>query len=519
MVAGMKPFIFVYGPPGAGKSTCARLLAAVYTMPFLDLDTQIEAESGLTIPDIFSQQGEVAFRDMESASLQQAVKGEPTVIALGGGALVDPANQTLVEAHGQIVCLQASAATLRSRLAADDNQRPLLQNDSLENLLETRKAHYATFSHQIDTENLTPNQTAHEIQIALGHFHIRGMGQEYEVRVEDGSINQLGDLLHQLGLEPPVAVVSESNVAPHHAALVVSALKSAGLEAAKIVFPAGESHKNMDTINQVWEQLIAARMERRGTVIALGGGVANDLVGFAAATYMRGVRWVTLPTSLLAMVDASLGGKTGVNLPAGKNLVGAFNPPKLVLVDPHTLSTLPEVETTSGMAEVVKHGVISGPKLFELCAQGMDNIQRQWQPLISRAMAVKVNIIQEDPYEMGRREALNLGHTVGHAVEALSGYKIRHGEGVAIGMVAEARLAQAIGLAPNGLADQIGDVLARVGLPTEIPVEMPRDTLLERMQVDKKRKGGSLRFALPAAIGDVRTGIEVENLSQLMVEL
>lgn len=515
----MKPFVFVYGPPGVGKSTCSRLLAEVYAMPFLDLDVQIEAVCGMSIPEIFSQQGEDSFRRLESEALQQALKGETTVIALGGGALVDIANHKLAEDHGLIVCLQAPVDTLRSRLAADDNQRPLLRNDNLEALLASRQAHYASFSHKVDTENLSPEQIVHEMQIALGRFRIRGMGQEYEVRVEEGGIRQLGSLLEQLGLKPPLAVVSESNVAPHHTAGVVQALKKAGLEAAEIVFPAGESNKTIGMVNQVWEQLIAARMERRGTVIALGGGVANDLVGFAAATYMRGVRWVTLPTSLLAMVDASLGGKTGVNLPAGKNLVGAFNPPQLVLVDPATLSTLPQVETTSGMAEVVKHGVISDPKLFELCAQGMEAIQQQWQPLISRGMAVKVQIIQEDPYEMGIREALNLGHTVGHAVEVLSGYKVRHGEGVAIGTVTETRLAQAIGLAPDGLADQISDVLAGVGLPTQIPAEMPRDVILERMQVDKKRKGGSLRFALPAAIGDVRTGVEIDNLSQLMAEL
>ena len=205
----MKPFIFVYGPPGAGKSTCSRLVAEQFALPFLDLDAQIEADSGKNIPELFAQQGEAGFRALESAALAQATAGEPAVIALGGGALLDPANQALTESRGRILCLTAPAGTLRSRLAADNNQRPLLQNDSLENLLAARQAHYGSFANNVDTDGLAPTQIVHEMQIALGRFRIRGMGQEYEARVEEGGIRQLGTLLGQLGLQAPVAVVSE----------------------------------------------------------------------------------------------------------------------------------------------------------------------------------------------------------------------------------------------------------------------------------------------------------------------
>jgi len=245
-------------------------------------------------------------------------------------------------------------------------------------------------------------------------------------------------------------------------------------------------------------------------VLALGGGVVGDAAGFAAATFLRGVPWVALPTSLLAMVDASLGGKTGVDLPQGKNLVGAFYPPRLVLADPQTLDTLPEAELRAGMAEVIKAGVIGDPELFELCAHGWDALHLNLGEVVRRAMAVKISVIEEDPYEKGRRAALNLGHTLGHAVELVSGFQLRHGEAVAIGMVAEARLAERLEIAEPGLADEIERVLRELGLPVTIPAELDRQAVLSVMQVDKKRLDGSVRFALPVRLGETRVGVNVD---------
>jgi len=255
--------------------------------------------------------------------------------------------------------------------------------------------------------------------------------------------------------------------------------------------------------------------------MALGGGVVGDLAGFAAGTFLRGVPWVGVPTSLLAMVDASLGGKTGADLPQGKNLIGAFYPPRLVLADPEVLETLPEAEFVSGMAEVVKHGVIDDPELFEtcldfrsLCEALRAREERDFgslEEIIRRAMAVKIHIIEEDPYEKGIRASLNFGHTVGHGVELVSEFKVRHGEAVAIGMVGETRMAEQIGLAQAGLSDDIASVLNNLGLPTEIPPDLDRDAIIAAVQRDKKKADGVVRFALPAAIGKVRVGVEVND--------
>jgi 3-dehydroquinate synthase len=282
-----------------------------------------------------------------------------------------------------------------------------------------------------------------------------------------------------------------------------------------VIIPPGESSKNVRTVSTLWQEFITAGIERGSTVVALGGGVVGDITGFAAATYMRGISWVILPTSLLAMVDASLGGKTGADLPEGKNLVGAFHAPQYVLVDPNTLGSLPPEEITSGMAEVVKASIIADPDLFELCAQGMSVLEANWGEVIRRAMAVKIQVIEADPYESGLRKVLNLGHTIGHAVELVSDFKLRHGEAVSIGMVAEAQLAEQIGLADQGLANKIKRTLSGLGLPTDILGGFKRGAILDAILVDKKRSKGQARFALPVRVGEVRPDIVVEDLAKL----
>jgi 3-dehydroquinate synthetase len=242
------------------------------------------------------------------------------------------------------------------------------------------------------------------------------------------------------------------------------------------------------------------------------------MAGFAAATFMRGIAWVAVPTTLLAMVDASLGGKTGFDLPEGKNLIGSFHSPRLVLSDPEVLATLPEAELKSGLAEVAKHGIIGDPGLFELVAQGLEAVRQNLPQIVRRAVAVKVRIIEDDPYEKGCRAALNFGHTLGHAIESVSGYRLRHGEAVSIGMVAEARLAETLSLAGRGLSDRIAEVLSGLGLPAKIPEDLPHDELIRAMQFDKKKAYGITRFSLPIDIGQVQVNVEVKDLDLLFKE-
>jgi 3-dehydroquinate synthase len=334
--------------------------------------------------------------------------------------------------------------------------------------------------------------------------------------VNNGALNDLGYMLKVGGHSGPIALVTDENVGAIYLDQALESLRAAGYHAQAMVIPPGESSKTVDTVSNLWGEFLGNGLERGSTVVAMGGGVVGDLAGFAAATYLRGVSWVSLPTSLLAMVDASLGGKTGADLPQGKNLVGAFHAPELVLTDPKTLDSLPEVELRSGMAEVIKAGIIGDPNLFEMCAQGWQAIGSHWDEIIPRAMAVKIRVIEADPYEGGLREVLNLGHTIGHAVEVVSNYELRHGEAVAIGIVAEAKLAEEIGIADPGLADQIGGVCAQLGLPVEIPEGLSREAILAAMQVDKKRAAGRVRFSLPVRVGEVETGIEVTDLDSLI---
>jgi 3-dehydroquinate synthase len=342
-------------------------------------------------------------------------------------------------------------------------------------------------------------------------FRVKGMGQGYDVRVQENSLDLIGEMLKLRGLRGPIAVVCDVHTGAIFGEGVRDSLERAGYAQHAIIIPAGEAHKNTRTVAAVWEGFLKAGIERSSTVIALGGGVVSDLAGFAAATFLRGVPWAAAPTSLLAMVDASLGGKTGVDLPQGKNLVGAFYPPQLVLADSQALHSLPEAEFRSGLAEVVKAGVIDDPQLFSICSQGWEAVQRKLDDVVRRAVAVKIAVIEDDPYEKGRRASLNFGHTIGHAVELASSFELRHGEAVAIGMVAEARLAERLGIAQAGLADEIERVLKELGLPVEIPQALARPAILAAMQVDKKRHAGSLRFALPARIGEVKFGVDVKE--------
>jgi shikimate kinase/3-dehydroquinate synthase len=510
--------IFIYGPPASGKSTVGKILAKGLELPFLDLDTEIEKIAGQGIPQIMAESGEPAFRDLESAALERAVTGPSSVIALGGGALLRDANRACAESAGQVVLLEADLATLLGRTKAASGKRPLLAGsveEKLTALIARRQAHYASFGLRVANMSTPPKFVAREIQRGLGHFRVRGVETGYDVLVCAEGLDDLGELFIERELSGPVALVSDSNVSPLYGERVLKSLQRAGIEVHLLTTPAGEENKTFETVMGLWRGFLDAGLDRKSTVVALGGGVTGDLAGFAASTFMRGIDWVGVPTSLLAMSDSSLGGKTGFDLPYGKNLVGAFHSPRLVLADPHVLQTLPGIEFRSGMAEVVKHGVISDPELFALCAAGSDVVKSDLANVVRRSMAVKIRVIEADPFERGVRASLNLGHTVGHAIELVSGFRLRHGEAVAIGMVAEARLSERLEFAESGLSAQIADSLRKLGLPTEIPPNLPREDILKAMCVDKKKAAGVVRFALPVGIGEVRTGVVVEDLSSV----
>ncbi|OIO85888.1 MAG: 3-dehydroquinate synthase [Anaerolineae bacterium CG_4_9_14_3_um_filter_57_17] len=493
--------IFLYGPPATGKSAIGKILAENLRLPFLDLDQIIEQNAGASIPQIMAEQSEAAFRAMESAALKNLPREKAAVIALGGGALLRDENRAAAEATGKVILLMADESTLLERLRHAAENRPLLAGDLREKLpalMAARRAHYDSFPRRLRVDGKTAAQNARAAQTLIGRHHLSAMG-EYDV-----SVGQVSDLSHVN------FIVTDENVAKFHLEKIKSALNVPA-----VILPAGEAHKNLETVSRLWQAFLQNGLDRKSVVLALGGGVVTDLTGFAAATYMRGINWVAAPTTLLAMVDAAIGGKTGFDLPAGKNLIGAFHPPQLVLADPAFLQSLPAAELISGMAEVVKHGVIADPELFALCARGLGWVKDNLDEVVRRAMAVKIQIIEDDPYEKGFRAALNLGHTVGHAVELVSGFALRHGEAVAIGLAVEAAYAARIGRTTASVADSIRETLSALTLPTQIPDGMPHNEIIRAMKMDKKKNAQTIRFALPAEIGKVEL-LDVTELEAVL---
>jgi len=513
----MGQWLFLYGPSGSGKSTLGQLVAENLSLNFFDLDHEIERKEGKKTQRIFEAKGERGFRIQEKSVLAGLIANDSGILALGGGALMDSENRKIVCDAGLVLCLDASPDTLLKRLREDGNKRPLLdgnREERLRSLLEERSEHYRSFPLHLNTDPLSFAEAAWEAQIILGAFRVKYMDTSYDVRVQDGHLKELYLLLSEK--QGPLGLITDENVGKLYSAGVTEALQDHGLRVHEIRIPPGEDHKSLAMASKIWEFFARSRLDRGSVIIAMGGGVVGDLAGFAAANFLRGVPWVILPTSLLAMVDASIGGKTGVNLPEGKNLIGAFHSPVAVHADISTLKTLPDIEMKSGLAEVIKHGVIADPELFEICEY--DFFTEDIKAVVSRSIAVKIKIVQEDPYETGMREMLNLGHNVGHAIEKVSNYTIRHGEAVAMGMVAEARISEALGISDPGLSERLSATVMRVELPSEIPEYFNRSDLVEAMQFDKKRKGGVLRFSLPVSIGEVRTGVEIdpENVLKMM---
>lgn len=506
--------IILTGFMGTGKTTVGRLLAQRLDRPFIDMDEQLEAHFGQSIAEVFAQKGEEFFRTAEAQLCQQLAQQQGLIIATGGGALINPQNRQTLAQSGPILCLTASVDAILERLAAASD-RPLLESESsdrrqrIQSLLAQRRVAYASIPLQVNTDQKSPQAIVDAVMEALAaHAEVAGMIRipvsspdgDYHICIGEGLLEHAGSLLRNRQLtQGKAAIVTNPVLAELYAERLAESLRQAGYTPVICTVPEGEQHKTLDTISDLYQQFVAAGLDRRSPVISLGGGVIGDMAGFAAATYLRGVPFVQIPTSLLAMVDASVGGKTGVDLPQGKNLVGAFKQPAVVIIDTAVLSTLPAAEFRSGLAEIVKHGIISAPALFQqLESDGPGSLAH----LVRDAVQVKVDIVAEDPYEQGRRAVLNLGHTFGHGIEQASDYVLRHGECVAVGMVAAAEMALRLGRCEPEFAVRLRSLLDRLGLPVHVQ-GYDLDVVRGFMGQDKKRQGKTLRFIIPQSLGDV----------------
>ncbi|MDW8047167.1 MAG: 3-dehydroquinate synthase [Chloroflexota bacterium] len=510
--------IFLVGISGSGKSTVGRRVAELLGWSFVDTDRLIEARAGRPVAAIFADQGEPAFRALEAQAMAEAAARDRVVVATGGGALLTPEGRRAART-GFVVWLAVPPDVAAARLLADPEAevRPLLGGDAaarLRELLSRRRPLYSTADVVIDAAGASPEDVAQAVVAAYrralaGAWGIPGVacevtapGGRYPVIVREGALGELGAVAAALGFRGRSFIVTDEVVGPRFAGTAVDSLAAAGLEPHVLELPAGEPAKTLATVERVYSWLAGLRAERGELVVCLGGGVITDLAGFAAATYLRGMPFIHVPTTLLAMVDAAIGGKTGVDLPAGKNLVGAFAQPAAVVIDPAVLAGLPEREVRAGLAELIKHGLILDEGLVADLERLGGHVASMLSPaLIARSVAIKAAIVSADERESGLRSLLNYGHTIGHAIEAVTGYaRYLHGEAVAVGMHAAGRIAVELGvLPPDGLERQQA-LLRSVGLPERAP-DVPFGLVLERTLLDKKVRGGRVRWVLLERIG------------------
>jgi shikimate kinase / 3-dehydroquinate synthase len=522
--------IVLVGLMGAGKTSIGRRLAAQLGLPFRDADAEIELAAGCTIPEIFARYGEPAFRDGERRVIARLLAGEPMVLAYGGGAFMDPSTRAATRRDAISVWLRCSVATLVKRVASRDN-RPLLadgdRETTLRKLTEIRNPVYAEADVIVDCGDEAPDVTTAQVMDALAgwapprRLSVVLSSSSYDVVIGDGLLARAGALLAPVLPQKRAIVVTDGTVAGLHLATLMEGLAATGFTATPVVIGGGESAKNLETWQKIVDACLEARVERRTAVIALGGGIVGDLAGFAAATVLRGLPFVQIPTTLLSQVDSSVGGKTGVNTAFGKNLVGAFYQPKAVLADTGVLATLPPRELRAGYAEIAKAGLIGDAGFFEWCeAHGravVDGDREAQAEAIKRACAFKAGVVGDDEREEkpnDGRALLNLGHTFGHALEADYGYDggLLHGEGVGVGLGLAFKLSARLGHCAREDAERVLAHVASVGMAADLRMLNRRFSaaaLVGHMRRDKKVRDGALNFVLVRGIGQAFTSSDV----------
>lgn len=527
--------IFLVGLMGSGKTTIGRQLAKRLGKRFVDSDHEIEARTGASIPLIFDIEGEASFRRREADVIRDLSAQRGIVLATGGGAVLDAGTRARLAERGTVIYLRAHVNSILQRVAHDKN-RPLLRTAdprrTLETLTAQREPLYREVAHLvIDTGR--PNvqsmvQTILEQLAALARKSaIASMNSTTSQLAAPFTLNvDLGDRSYPIAIGPgllddaellvryvngrQVAIVTNTTVAPLYLEKVAAPLRAAGRDVLEIVLPDGEQYKNWESLMLIFDALLAHKCDRKTTLVALGGGVIGDLTGFAAASYMRGVPFVQIPTTLLAQVDSSVGGKTGLNHPLGKNMIGAFYQPRAVLADTNTLATLPARELAAGLAEVIKHGAILDAGFFDWLEQNMAALVAR-DPIalahaIARSCEIKAEVVRRDEREGGLRAVLNFGHTFGHAIENGLGYgKWLHGEAVGCGMVMAADLSQRLGQIDAVQCARVKALVAAAGLPVAAP-DLGTARWRELMEVDKKNEGGAIRFILLKPLGSPSIG-------------
>lgn len=508
----------------SGKSSVGKRVAELAGRPFIDLDSRIEARFGAPITRIFADHGEAEFRKAEQEELLAAlVPAEAApVIAVGGGCLVRRELRLRAVDEAVVVSLQVTADEVVARVGQDAS-RPNLAGDTrrrAEELLELRGTAYAEAHARIETRGASTHDVALKALAVWQRDPLAVASGETSYAVDVGSGLAQSWLLPACEPSTAILLVSDQNVAPLHVAPLEAALAGAKKRVARLDFVPGEQHKTLASVQQALEVALAAGLDRKSRFVALGGGVTTDMTGFAAASYLRGVSWVGLPTTLLSMVDASVGGKTGVDLGAAKNAVGAFWQPSAVLCDVDYLKTEPERGYLSGLAEVVKTAIIGDPELFDLLERETAGIVARDAKLLTeivrRCIRVKARVVSADPREAGLRAVLNLGHTVGHAVEAVAGYeRLTHGEAVSLGLVAALRIGENLGHTPGELSERTYHLLGALKLPTAIEKE-PLAAAADLIGHDKKRAGSKVSFVFARALGDVYTSpLDLNELREL----
>ena len=546
--------IILTGFSGTGKTAVGRRVARDLGWRFVDTDELIVERAGKPIERIFAEDGEASFRAHEREAVAEVCRMADVVASTGGGAIAGDDNRTLMLDSGLVVCMEAKPETIYARLshspagdAGEAMVRPLLTAggqdplERIESLKRERQWAYALAHWTVNTDGLSVEQCAQEVVRAW-----RRLGAAAQTRrdpqvaavvtTESSSYpivvgwnileEQLGRRLLETGFQGRAYIICDANVLYPYGRAAQRSLHKAGVEAHLFTFPAGEERKTLATCATIFEWLAERRVERRDAIVAVGGGVCGDMAGFVAATYLRGLRLVQVPTTLLAMVDASIGGKVAVDLPAAKNLVGAFYHPSLALADVSALATLPERVVREGWAEALKHGLAFDAGLVELYESNAGDLLRLEPELttmvIARNAAIKARVVTEDERETsGLRSLLNYGHTIGHALEAAAGYsRYLHGEAVAVGMAGAAMLGQRIGVTPEPVLRRQAELLRRFGLPDRFS-GVGVDTLLEAMALDKKASAGDISWVFLEEVGkaSLHRGVPLEQVRQVLAEL